>query len=89
MMTERNMDAQEFLKWHEALIQMPEAENPDLYKRLHRLRELHERRAETAGRKAVGVDLTPEECRYCIADGELCFGHGLLALAEEYRKTKL
>lgn len=79
---------EEFLKWHEKMWQMPEAENPSLYKRARQLVDrMHERRARGMMGHHVGAEVSPADCPNCTPE-EICFGHGLLALVEEYRRTK-
>ena len=64
-MNRDDLPTKEFLEDRAAMLQMPEAENPDLYKRIRehaaRLRE-HRRSGGYASGHAIGVDvLTPEQ----------------------------
>lgn len=71
--SEDDLPTQEFLDDYAALVAMPEAENPDLYKRLRVLIDrMHEDREHA-----------PD-----LAEAGRAFGTGLNAIVDEYRKMR-
>lgn len=86
-MKAQDLPTKNFLEDYSALAAMPETDNPALFKRLHRLIDrMHEQRNKN---KAYGPGAfpTPEECTEC-KPGDPCWGHGIMPLVEDYRKTK-
>ncbi len=76
------LPTQEFLDDHAALVQMPEAENPDLYKRLRLL--IDRRHARRPGGYAIGAGaLTTPEAR---RDAAMRFGQELAAMFEKIQR---